>query len=57
VAQYWEGGYGGALGITPYPLFENPVLQEPPKSEQQDDPYLRSTRQVTATISMPQTVK
>jgi hypothetical protein len=45
--QYWEGGYGGALGITPYPLFENPVLQESPKSERQDDPHLRSTRQVT----------
>ena len=45
--QYWEGGYGRALGITPYPLFENPVLPESPKSKEQDDPHLRSTRQVT----------
>lgn len=45
--QYWEGGYGGALGITPYPLFEKPLLQESSASDRKDDPHLRSTRQVT----------
>jgi uncharacterized protein YrrD len=45
--QYWGSGYGGTLGITPYPLFENPLSQEPSASDRQDDPHLRSTRQVT----------
>lgn len=45
--QYWEGGYQGALGITPFPLFEAPLSQESPESGRQDDPHLRSTRQVT----------
>jgi uncharacterized protein YrrD len=45
--QYWEGGYQGALGITPFPLLENPILQEPPAPDRQDDPHLRSTRQIT----------
>ena len=44
---YWEGGYGGTFGITPFPLFENPVKQEPSASERKDDPHLRSTRHVT----------
>jgi sporulation protein YlmC with PRC-barrel domain len=44
--QYWEGGYGGALGITPYPLLEKPLSQESSVSDQKDDPHLRSTRQV-----------
>jgi len=45
--QYWEGGYQGALGITPYPLFEVPLPLEVPKSDRHDDPHLRSTHQVT----------
>jgi uncharacterized protein YrrD len=45
--QYWEGGYGGALGITPFPLLEIPLSQEPSASDQLDDPHLRSTRHVT----------
>jgi len=44
--RYWEGGYGGALGITPYPLLENPLVQGPAPFERPDDPHLRSTRQV-----------
>ncbi|MDD5672714.1 MAG: PRC-barrel domain-containing protein [Chitinivibrionales bacterium] len=44
---YWEGGYGGAFGITPYPLFETPLVQEPPEPERNDNPHLRSMRQVT----------
>ena len=44
---YWEGGYGGTLGITPYPLLETPLVQESPDPDRQDDPHLRSTRQVT----------
>jgi sporulation protein YlmC with PRC-barrel domain len=45
--QYWETGYGGALGITPFPLLEIPVPQEAPDLDRHDDPHLRSTRQVT----------
>jgi sporulation protein YlmC with PRC-barrel domain len=45
--QYWEGGYKGVLGITPFPLLEVPLAQESPKSDRHDDPHLRSTRQVT----------
>jgi PRC-barrel domain. len=45
--QYWEGGYGGILGITPYPVFENSLLKEPSGPKRPDDPHLRSTRQVT----------
>jgi hypothetical protein len=45
--MYWEGGYGGIFGITPFPVFENPVSQKSSKSKQQDDPHLRSTRQVS----------
>jgi sporulation protein YlmC with PRC-barrel domain len=43
---YWQGGYGGTLGITPYPLYENPPLQKPSASKRHDDPHLRSTRHV-----------
>jgi hypothetical protein len=45
--QYWESGFGGALGITPYPLFEAPLSNPPPRSGRLDDPHLRSTRRVT----------
>jgi uncharacterized protein YrrD len=45
--QYWEGGYGGVFGITPYPVFENSMLKEPSESEHHDDPHLRSTKHVT----------
>jgi sporulation protein YlmC with PRC-barrel domain len=45
--QYWEPGYGGILGITPFPLLEIPVPQESPDPDRHDDPHLRSTRQVT----------
>lgn len=44
---YWEGGYGGIFGITSSPVFEIPVVEKSPDSEQRDDPHLRSTRQVT----------
>jgi uncharacterized protein YrrD len=45
--QYWEGGYQGTLGITPFPLLEVPLPQESPDPKRKDDPHLRSTRQVT----------
>jgi uncharacterized protein YrrD len=45
--QYWEGGYGGILGITPYPVFENSLSITPPEENRHDDPHLRSTHQVT----------
>jgi len=45
--QYWESGFGGALGITPYPLLEVPLSSLPPESGRLDDPHLRSTRHVT----------
>jgi uncharacterized protein YrrD len=45
--QYWEGGYQGILGITPFPVFEMPLPQESPGSERHDDPHLRSSRHVT----------
>jgi hypothetical protein len=44
--RYWEGGYGGIFGITPYPVFENALPQESSEPTRQDDPHLRSTRQV-----------
>jgi uncharacterized protein YrrD len=44
---YWEGGYGGIFGISPYPVFENAPSRESSESERQDDQHLRSTRQVT----------
>ncbi|MBN1578477.1 MAG: PRC-barrel domain-containing protein [Chitinispirillaceae bacterium] len=43
---YWDGSYGGTFGITPYPLFENPPVQEPSEPAQQEDTHLRSTRQI-----------
>jgi sporulation protein YlmC with PRC-barrel domain len=45
--QYWEGGYGGILGITPYPVFENSLPREPADENRDDDPHLRSTHQVS----------
>jgi hypothetical protein len=45
--RYWEGGYGGIFGITPFPVFENPLPLEPSESQRKEDPHLRSTRQVT----------
>ncbi|MBN1129508.1 MAG: PRC-barrel domain-containing protein [Chitinispirillaceae bacterium] len=45
--RYWEGAYGGTFGITPYPLYEGPLLQEPSESVREDSPHLRSTRQIT----------
>jgi uncharacterized protein YrrD len=47
-APYWETGYGGTLGITPYPLYEN--MSSPqglPEPERRNDLHLRSTRHVT----------
>jgi uncharacterized protein YrrD len=44
--MYLQGGYGGTLGITPYPLFESSPPVNPPGSKRQDDPHLRSTRHV-----------
>ncbi len=45
--MYWQGGFGGTLGITPYPLFENSPPVNPPDSGRHDDHHLRSTRHVT----------
>jgi hypothetical protein len=45
--MYWESGYGGIFGITPFPVFENPLSQKSSKPERQDDPHLRSTHQVS----------
>lgn len=44
---YWESGYQGTMGITPYPLLEVPLVQKSPDPDRHDDPHLRSTRQVT----------
>jgi len=45
---YWDAGYGGTFGITPYPLFEKPLEeQEPSSSANEENPHLRSTRQIT----------
>jgi len=45
--RYWEGGYGGVFGITPYPVLETSIAKESVDSDRRDDPHLRSTRQVT----------
>jgi hypothetical protein len=45
--RYWDGGYGGTFNITPYPLFEEPLEKILPVPHQQEDPNLRSSRQVT----------
>jgi sporulation protein YlmC with PRC-barrel domain len=45
-SRYWEGGFGGVLGITPFPLLENALPPESSAPGQKDDPHLRSTRQV-----------
>jgi uncharacterized protein YrrD len=45
--QYWDIGYGGILGITPFPLLENSLPEEEQKAVTSDDSHLRSTRQVT----------
>ena len=42
---YWEVGYGGTFGLTPYPLIENPPV-ESGDSSRKNDPHLRSSRQV-----------
>jgi len=46
--NYREGPYGGTFGITPYPLLENSIVQEPVETMRQgeDDPHLRSTRNI-----------
>jgi len=44
---YWESSYVGTFGLTPYPLFVEPMPAESSESEKKDDPHLRSTRQVT----------
>jgi hypothetical protein len=44
---YWEGGYNGVLGITPFLVFENAASLESCKSEREEDSHLRSTRHVT----------
>jgi sporulation protein YlmC with PRC-barrel domain len=43
---YWESGYGGTFGLSPYPLLENALLQAPPGPKRNDDPHLRSTRHI-----------
>jgi len=46
--MYWESGYGGTFGITPYPLLMETPAPETPKTEKEpDDPHLRSTRHLT----------
>ena len=44
---YWESSYVGTFGLTPYPLFVEPMPAESSEPEKKDDPHLRSTRQVT----------
>ena len=44
--RYWEGGYGGTFGITPFPLFEKTLVRVSPESAGMDDPHLRSTHHV-----------
>lgn len=44
---YWESGYQGIMGITPYPLLEVPLMQDSTDPDRHDDPHLRSTRQIT----------
>jgi uncharacterized protein YrrD len=45
--QYWDGGYGGTFGITPFSLLDNYMLKESVGPELHSDPHLRSTCQVT----------
>jgi hypothetical protein len=45
--HYWEGGFGGTFGITPYPLLDEPITDDPVVDKQKDDEHLRSTHQVT----------
>jgi len=45
--QYWETGYGGTFGITPFPLYEIAVSQDASDTKRRDDPNLRSSRHVT----------
>jgi sporulation protein YlmC with PRC-barrel domain len=42
--EYWGGGYGGALGVTPFPIFEVENIGEP---ELLGEPHLRSMRSIT----------
>lgn len=44
---YWESGYGGTFGVTPYPLFENALDQKPIGPRQEDDLHLRSTAHIS----------
>ena len=44
---YWEGGYIGILGITPFPVLENSLQRGPDEENRHDDPHLRSTHTVT----------
>jgi uncharacterized protein YrrD len=43
---YWGGAYGDSFGLTPYPPDITSRLQEISESSQQEDPHLRSTRQL-----------
>jgi sporulation protein YlmC with PRC-barrel domain len=44
---YWEAGYGGTFGISPYPLLvDQPPPEEAVKNDQ-DDPHLRSTKHLS----------
>ena len=44
----WQGGYGGTFGTSPLPLYTDEMLaaREDTSSGHQDDPHLRSMRQV-----------
>jgi sporulation protein YlmC with PRC-barrel domain len=44
---YWEAGYGGTFGISPYPLLVDQPLPKQVVRNDKDDPHLRSTRHVT----------
>ncbi len=43
---YWERSYSDTLGITPPPLVEIPLVPDASEPARQDDPHLRSTRQI-----------
>jgi uncharacterized protein YrrD len=44
--KYWDGGYGGIMGITAFPLYGDALLQESSVPKRNDDPHLRSTKHV-----------
>lgn len=46
-SNYWNIGYQGTFGLTPFPLFEDIILPDTEQVEHSNDPHLRSICQVT----------